>query len=177
MSAFVLNWLVESQRLSIRKIMLGIWLVFFPKSFEPLFAIKRIFLSKSGQFLSGEKAGSVEDEDLKKQIGVWIRDNTHPQEKVFVAGYGAQIQAYSERLSPSIYFNVTQTDFAKNRLYADLSSGRPALIVIPKQERYLNSVDADIRSFIARLALNNYHLDTCLYNYNIYRYSKANNFR
>jgi hypothetical protein len=177
MSAFVLNWLVESHRLSIRKIMLGIWLVFFPKSFEPFFAIKRIFLSKSGQFLSGEKAVSVEDENLKKQIGVWIRDNTHPEEKVFISGYGAQIQAYSERLSPSIYFNVTQTVFAKNRLYADLSSGRPALIVVPRQERYLNSVDADIRSYIASLASGNYHLDTCLYNYNIYRYNKANNFR
>jgi hypothetical protein len=177
MSAFVINWLIESHRLSVRKIMLGIWLVFFPKSFEPLFAIKRIFLSKSGQFLSGEKTGSGEDENLKKQIGIWIRDNTHPEEKVFVAGYGAQIQAYSERLSPSIYFNVTQTVFAKNRLYADLSSGKPALIVIPRQERYLSSVDADIRSYVASMALRNYHLDTCLYNYNIFRYNKGNNFR
>jgi Dolichyl-phosphate-mannose-protein mannosyltransferase len=177
MSAFVINWLMENHLLSLRKVMLGVWLVFFPKSFEPLFAIKRIFLSKSGQFLSGEKAGSAEDENLKKQIGIWIRDNTHPEEKVFVAGYGAQIQAYSERLSPSIYFNVTQTVFAKNRLYADLSSGKPALIAIPRQERYLSSVDADIRSYVASLALSNYHLDTCLYNYNIFRYNKANNFR
>jgi Dolichyl-phosphate-mannose-protein mannosyltransferase len=174
MSAFVLNWLVEDRQISPKKIMLGIWLVFFPKSFEPLFAFKRIFLSKSSQIQSGEKTGSVEDENLKKQIGLWIRGNTLPGEKVFVAGYGAQIQAYSERLSPSIYFNVTQTVFAKGRLYADLSAGKPALIVIPKQERYLSSVDADIRSYIAGLALKDYHLDTCLYNYNIFRYNKTN---
>jgi hypothetical protein len=174
MSAFVLNWLTENYQASVKQIMLGIWVVFFPKTFEPLFAIKRIFISKSSQTIAGSKAISVEDENLKKQIGLWIRDHTLPGEKVLIAGYGAQILAYSERQSPSIYFNVTQTQFAKRRLYADLSLNRPALLVIPLQDRYLNSVDTDIRSYISGLSLGYYHLDTCLYNYNIFRYNNTN---
>jgi len=173
MSAYVVDWLAENHQASLKQILLGIWIVFFPKTIEPLFAIKRIFVSKSSHPVTGDKSTAIEDENLKKQIGLWIRDNTAPGDKVFIAGYGAQIQAYSERISPSIYFNVTQTAFAKNRLYADLSSNKPDLLVIPLQERYLTSVGEDIRSYISGLVIRNYKLDTCLYNYDIFRIVKA----
>ena len=106
----------------------------------------------------------------KKMIGLWIRNNTDAKEKVFVAGYGAQIQAYSERQSPSVYFNVTQTPFAKKRLFADLLTNKPGLLVIPLSDKYAGDVDEDIRSYVQDLVTNNYILDTCLYNYNIYKY-------
>jgi hypothetical protein len=65
---------------------------------------------------------------------------------------------------------VTQTLFAKKRLFADLSTNKPAMLVIPLSERYAGSVAEDIRSYINVLAMGNYRLDTCLYNYKIYRY-------
>jgi hypothetical protein len=169
MAAFVVDRLIENDRMAPRRFLLGIWILFFPKSFEPLFAIRKFFMPGN---LSSVKNRSVayEDENKKKDIGLWIRHNTDTKEKVFVAGYGAQIQAYSERLSPSVYFNVTQTPFAKKRLFTDLLTNKPDLLVIPLSDKYAGTVDEDIRSYVQGLVTNNYVLDTCLYNYNIYKY-------
>lgn len=169
MAAFVVDRLMENNRIAPGRFMLGIWILFFPKSFEPLFAIKKFFLPGN---LSSVKNKSVtyEDENKKKEIGLWIRNNTDTKEKVFVAGYGAQIQAYSERQSPSVYFNVTQTPFAKKRIFADLLTNKPGLIVIPLSDKYAGNVHEDIRSYVQTLVTKNYMLDTCLYNYNIYKY-------
>jgi hypothetical protein len=169
MSAFVVNRLIENYHIPPRQFLLGVWILFFPKSFEPLFAIKKIFATGSNP-AKYNRDPAYEDENMKKVLGLWIRDHTVSGEKVFVAGYSAQIQAYSERQSPSIYFNVTQTLFAKKRLFADLSTNKPAMLVIPLSERYAGSVAEDIRSYINVLAMGNYRLDTCLYNYKIYRY-------
>ncbi len=169
MSAMVVDRLIENDGMAPRRFMLGIWILFFPKSFEPLFAIKKFFLP--GRLSSvNNKSVTYEDENRKKDIGLWIRNNTDTKEKVFVAGYGAQIQAYSERQSPSVYFNVTQTPFAKKRLFADLLTNKPTLIVIPLSDKYAGAVNEDIRSYVQELVTNNYTLDTCLYNYNIYKY-------
>jgi hypothetical protein len=168
MAAFVVDRLIENNRMAPRRFLLGVWILFFPKTFEPLFAIKKFFLPGSSP--SAQNGISVWDENKKKDIGLWIRNHTDSRDRVFVAGYGAQIQVYSERLSPSVYFNVTQTSFAKNRLYADLLSNKPTLLVIPLSDTYAGSVDKDIRSYIQTLAANNYRLDTCLYQYNIYKY-------
>ena len=169
MSAFVADRLIENDHVAPRRFMLGIWILFFPKSFEPLFAIKKFFLPGNPSSVN-KNSPAYEDENKKKDVGLWIRNNSDVKEKVFVAGYGAQIQAYSERLSPSVYFNVTQTPFAKKRLFADLLTNKPALLVIPLSDRYAGAVDVDIRSFVQGLVTNNYTLDTCLYNYNIYKY-------
>jgi len=169
MAAFVVDRLIKNEQIAPRRFLLGIWILFFPKSFEPLFAIKKFFMRGN---LSSVKPSPLvfEDESRKKEIGLWIRNNTNTKEKVFVAGYGAQIQAYSERQSPSVYFNVTQTPLAKKRLFADLLANKPTLLVIPLSEKYVATVDEDIRSYVQGLATNNYTLDTCLYNYNIYKY-------
>jgi hypothetical protein len=169
MSAFVADRLIENDRIAPRRFMLGIWILFFPKSFEPLFAIKKFFMPGNLSTVRNRPV-SYEDQNKKKDIGLWIRNNTNVNEKVYVAGYGAQIQAYSERQSPSIYFNVTQTPFAKKRLFADLLTNKPTLLVIPLSDRYAGTVDEDIRSYVQGLVTNNYVLDTCLYQYNIYKY-------
>ncbi len=106
-------------------------------------------------------------------MGLWIKANTKSDDKVFVAGNSPQIQVYSERISPSIYFTATQTVLAKKRQFLDLSSGKPAMIVIPLDPKYVHYVDADILLFITELVGKNYYLDTCLYSYNIYRYNKT----
>ncbi|HEY4937141.1 MAG TPA: hypothetical protein VII44_11200 [Puia sp.] len=172
MSAYVLNNLLGNYNANVKQVFLGILIVFFPKTFEPLFAIKKFFVSKSNQSIPNSSTLDF-SENSKRVIGLWIRANTTINEKVYVAGYGAQIQAYSERVSPSIYFNVTQTQFAKKRLFADLSTDKPSMMVIPLFESYSNLVDKDIRLFINELVTKNYSLDTCIYNSNIFRYNKT----
>jgi hypothetical protein len=44
MAAFVTDRLIENDRIAPRQFLLGIWILFFPKSFEPLFAIKKFLL-------------------------------------------------------------------------------------------------------------------------------------
>jgi hypothetical protein len=172
MSASVVEYVIENYHAPAKPVMLGIWIVFFPKTFEPLFALRRVFGSREVQSKSGG-AGAVEAEELKRKIGFWIRSNTMPDEKVYVAGYGAQIQAYSERISPSIYFNVTGTAFAKKRIFADLVAYKPAMLVIPPAENYSGLMDPELKQFIHDLTVKDYQMDTCMGNYNIFRYNKT----
>jgi hypothetical protein len=172
MSAFVVNWLLENHKMNAWYLLTGIWILFFPKTFEPLFAIKRIFISQNSLPASDGRLKSWDEQDSKKKIGLWLRSNTLAEEKIYVAGYSAEIQAYSERMSPTIYFNVTQTPRARRQLFADLNSNMPALVVIPLSERYSNSVSADIRSFVNLIVENNYVRDTALFNYAVFRHKK-----
>jgi hypothetical protein len=173
-SAFVINYLIENHQLPSKKILLGIWIVFFPKTFEPLFAIKKIFTSKSNKLNSVNNPLPMEEENSKRAVGLWIRSNTRSSEKVYVAGYGAPVQLYAERISPSIYFNATQTSYAKNRLYRDLLSNKPSMIAIPVFESYSSNVEPDIRQFIHQLVVEDYRFDTCIYHYQIFRYNQRN---
>lgn len=144
-------------------------IVFFPKTFEPLFGLKKLFTVKETKQIETCKEPYLEDDYLKKELGQWIKSNTLPNETAFVAGYRAQVQAYSCRLSPSIYFNATQTPLAKKRLFLDLSHNKPEIIVIPLFSKYTSLVDEDIRLFIANLVAKDYYFDRCLYSYNLYR--------
>jgi len=168
-SACVVERLTEKYPVSPNQIILGIWIVFFPKTFEPLFAVKKLFNLKKNQSASGLNSG---EEYSKKLLGNWIRNNTQTGDKVFVGGYGAQIQVYAERLSPSVYFNVTQTAPAKKKLFSDLGNNKPSMMVIPQSADYIKWVDVDIRIFLDSLAGKEYRLDTALYHYNIFRLRK-----
>ncbi len=172
MSAFVVYFLMANYHAPFKQIMLGLWIVFFPKTFEPLFAVKKFFTLKNSQGLMGKNDVAFEGENLKRLVGLWIRSKTIASDKVFVAGYGAQIQVYSERESPSIYFNETQTAYAKKHLFNDLSSNKPAMMVIPLSAGYTGVVDKDIQLFVKDFVSKNYKLDTCIYDYNIFRYDR-----
>jgi hypothetical protein len=173
MSAFIVNYLVENYKVTAKNILLGLWIVFFPKTFEPLFAIKKLIVSRNGQAVNKNKMLPLNEEKTKEMIGLWIKDKTHSNEKIFIAGYGSQAQVYSERVSPSIYFNATQTAFAKKHLYSDLLTDKPAMVVIPLFESYHTMVNEDVRHFISELVAANYSLDTSIYNYNIFRYNNS----
>ncbi len=172
MSAFAVYFLMNNYHAPLKQILLGLWIVFFPKTFEPLFAVRKFFTSKSSQDLTGKNEVAFENENFKRLVGLWIRSKTNVSDKVFVAGYGAQIQAYSERESPSIYFNVTQTPYAKKRLFDDLSSNKPTIMVIPLTASYTSVVDSDLQFFVKDFVSKNYTLDTCIYDYNIFRYNR-----
>ena len=172
MGAYVINYLMENHHTPPKMILLGIWIIFFPKTMEPLFALKKIFISKIGRQNQNSQSLAFDEDYSKRTVGLWIRSNTLPGEKVYVAGYGAQIQLYSERVSPSIYFNITQTATAKKRLFRDLLSNKADMLVIPAFEKYSGLVDADVREFISQLAMKNYRLDTCIASYNIFKYNE-----
>lgn len=172
MSAFVVSFLIENRPLPPRMILLGIWIVFFPKTFEPLYAIKKLLNSGNNQANPNGESADDDNVGLKRKIGLWIRSHAHPGEKVYVAGYGAEIQLYSEHISPSIYFNVTQTSYARNRLFRDLISDKPAMIAVPLSQKYAQSVDADLRGFVDSLTAKDYYLDTSMYDYKIFRLGK-----
>jgi hypothetical protein len=175
MSAYSVSEMIIRFGIPYKQVYIGLWIVFFPKTLEPLYAIKNYVSSRNGRGGLYDKVKPIENEKIKKLVGLWIKSNTSSDEKVFVAGYGSEIQAYSERISPAIYFNVSQTLSAKRQLYADLSLNKPDLMVIPVFESYSMLVDEDLRHFIDDLAASDYTLDTCIYSYNIFKYNYHRN--
>jgi Dolichyl-phosphate-mannose-protein mannosyltransferase len=172
MSAFVVGYLIENHQIPAKMILLGIWIVFFPKTFEPLYAIKKLFISKNNQVNPNPDITPDDNESSKKAIGLWIRSHTDSRDQVYIAGYSAEIQLYSERVSPSIYFNVTQTSYAKKKLLGELAANRPAMVVLPLNLKYRQSVDAGLRGSIDSLVARDYQLDTTINHYDIFRLRK-----
>ena len=170
MSGLSLAYLVENYKIPLKPVMIIISIIYFTRLLNPFIDAK--------QLISPEADTSVKlctqpypqpDDNTKKKLGLWIKSNTNPGEQVFVAGYGSIVQAYSERQSPTTYFNVTQTAVGKKRLRADLDHSKPAMIVIPLSQDYNNNVNDDIRIFIDSLVMKNYSFTKCMYSYGVYR--------
>jgi Dolichyl-phosphate-mannose-protein mannosyltransferase len=173
MSAISINYLIEFHRISCKRTVLIIWIVFFPKLLEPLICLKNLLIGtrndpkKYCQFPYPEP-----DESSLKKLGQWVKANTNDQEKVLVAGYGAIVQAYSERIAPGIYFNLTQTEMAKKRFYRDLSTNEPGMILIPVYAGYAERIDRSLQIFIDELVLRDYYFSACMNGYRIYQNKK-----
>jgi hypothetical protein len=173
MSALCVMHLVNKYKLPLKPVMIITWLVFLPKSSEPFIVFKKLVSGEPDYIgLSCKPPYPKPDEGSRKTLGKWVRDHTKEQDKVFVAGFGAQVQAYSERVSPTIYFNVTQTYIAKERYFSDLRKNQPAMILVPLFSEYHDFVSLDMRVFLDRMLAKDYYLETCMYNYNIYRMRK-----
>jgi hypothetical protein len=80
----------------------------------------------------------------------------------------AVAQAYSERISPTIYFNATETATARERILKDLGAEKPALILVPKFKDY-SRVDSSVRSFINAMVMKDYSYVTCQFDYAVYK--------
>jgi Dolichyl-phosphate-mannose-protein mannosyltransferase len=170
MGSLAITQLTQNYKIPARPILLIIWVVFFPKLVEPFVSLKKLIIPPSDQSeIYCREPFHQTDDYSKKKLGIWIKSNTTERETVLVAGYGAMVQAYSERLSPSIYFNVTQTYRAKEKFKKDIALHLPDLIAIPLFSEYTQNVDRDIRSFIDGLIPKNYYFDKCMFGYGIYR--------
>jgi hypothetical protein len=171
--AFVLSHLINFYNLSMKQVMVIIWICFTPKLVEPLLNFQRLF---TGEFQKAEnfchEPFIQPDESASRQLGWWVKANTSPQEKVLVAGYGSQVQAYSERISPTIYFNATQTLIAKRRFFQDMKQSKPGMILVPLFPEYKQYIDADLRLYVDELLARDYYLDRCMFNYNVYKIRK-----
>jgi hypothetical protein len=170
MGAFAMTHLINTFNISLRQVMLIVWICFSPKIVEPFVNFKRLF---TGEFQKAEnfchEPFIQPDESASRQLGWWVKANTAPNEKVFVAGYGSQVQAYSERISPSIYFNATQTRIAKERFFKDMKQNKPAVILVPLFPEYKQYIDADLRLYVDELVAKDYYFERCMFNYNVYR--------
>lgn len=175
MSAIAITHLITVFKIQSKTALVVLSLFFFPKTLEPLAGLKRILLGKKA---IAENCGEpyTENEDAKKAMGLWIKANTNTYEKVLIAGDAAQVQVYSERLSPSIYFNVTETHAAKKRFFKDIISNKPDMIVIPLFTKYTTLVSKDIQAFLSNTVKKDYHAATCLYNYQVYRKNSIQNY-
>ncbi|MGB8190789.1 MAG: glycosyltransferase family 39 protein [Chitinophagaceae bacterium] len=163
--------LVNDYQLSMRKVLLAVWIIFFPKVTEPLIAVKRIFTGRTGIVQVADSCinYSRPTEQEEKQLGLWIKHNTDKNDKLYVAGFGARVQLYAERLSPTIYFNVTQTKNAIAQTMNEISSGKPAMIAIPAFADYDKYVDEELRRFLKEVVTREYVWERCVNGYLIYR--------
>jgi 4-amino-4-deoxy-L-arabinose transferase-like glycosyltransferase len=169
-SAFSVNHLINIYKLPVKLIMLVLWVVFFPNLLQPLDNLKKVFWAvPDKQIIYCKAPYRKPDEGVSKKLGWWIKSNTAVQEKVLVAGFGAQVQVYSERISPTVYFNVTQTKIAKERFFQDMKLNKPGMILVPLFSEYKQYVALDMRVFVDSLIKEDYYLDRCIYSYNIYK--------
>jgi hypothetical protein len=154
--------LTKQYQLPFKYMMLIIWLCFFPKTIEPFIALK--------QLIRGNSEANSNDEHLKKNLGIWIKDHTGEFDRVLIPGLQPQALAYSERLSPTVYFiNAPQTIRARERFVADLSSNKPKLIVIPPSSDYTSYLSSDTKYFVNQLIEKEYRYDTTVHGYIVYR--------
>lgn len=148
-----------------------IWIVFFPKTIEPMISLRNYLRHKPRApdlFCSNKRL--IPDEAAKKRLGLWIRSSTNPDQEVLIAGYGAEIQAYSERVSPTIYFNTTETERAIRRLKWDLARRpKPSMVIIPAYNEYERQVVPELRLAMYEFVSRNYDLDSCAFGYYIYK--------
>lgn len=169
MSGLVLTYLCANFSISFKRFLIITWIFFFPKNIEPYWGIKKWLYPPAIDSEVYCKEGTIQaTEEAEKQLGLWIKANTKETDRVYVAGFGARVQVFSERLSPTIYFNVTQTDLAIRTIYTDLHQNPPEMLVIPVFENYRKYVQSNIRLFIDDLAKDQYTFRQCLYGYNIY---------
>ncbi|HEY4154143.1 MAG TPA: hypothetical protein VGM24_01915, partial [Puia sp.] len=169
MTALSIERLLEIYSIPARQTMIVVLICFFPKIWEPIGSFKNLFRSPEKTISPDSPSmNNQEDDYSKKLLGLWIRSNTDPGSRVLIAGFAAIAQAYSERVSASIYFNVTQTQLAKNIFYQDIKRNAPGMICVPTFPTYFQNVNADIRDSIDQLVSRKYILRDHRYGYNIF---------
>ncbi len=112
--------------------MILVIICFFPKITEPWFGLKNLMDPPDKNLDPENIVWSSQGSDYtKKLLGGWVKSNSPENEQVYIAGFSAIAQAYTERLSPVIYFNATQTALAKEILFRELDLHKPGMICIP----------------------------------------------
>jgi hypothetical protein len=168
-SAMTLADLVYDYKFPFKPLLLIVCICFFPKQIEPFIGLKKWIKGTTATAGHCDPENPQSNEDMEKQLGLWIKANTKPTDLVYVAGFGARVQVYSERISPTTYFNVTQTPSARQQLSKDLINTMPDLIAIPAFENYINYVHEDIRNTVKHVVQDHYRFETCKHGYDIFR--------
>jgi len=168
-NAVAISRMIEKYGIPFRPVYLMIWILFFPKLIEPLVNLKKIFFRPADNAaIYCKDPGRVPDDLAKKQLGLWVRSQTKEDDRVLVAGYGAIVQAYSERRSPSIYFNATQTEQASRVFASEIQRFPPRMVLVPVSDSYTREVGEDTRNAVSGLLANGYNLKGCKFGYLVY---------
>ena len=161
--------LIDCYKFYVKWVYIVIIAVFFPKTLEPLHGIK------NSLYPIAEKSAELcthpyeqPDPYQLKLLGLWLKNNSKPSDKILIAGTGSQVHAYAERLSPSIYFNATHTNVAKKRFFQDVLLNQPKMILIPKFPEYEKYTDEELRNFIKKTVEGNYSPVECRFGYWVY---------
>jgi len=86
--------------------------------------------------------------DGKKELGLWVKENTTDEDYIYVCGRaGEPIQVYSDRKSSSRYFNPTFLGRlgAKQELINDLKSKPPKFILVHTKDAVPKEIDKVIK--------------------------------
>jgi hypothetical protein len=107
--------------------------------------------------------------DYSKEIGVWLRNNSKNNDRIYITGsQGNAILYYSERESSSKYFNsiFITSDIERNKVLSDLKINHPVYILKPDINLEINpNLGRNIDDFIVR----NYIFLEKKYNYDIFK--------
>lgn len=148
-------------------------ILWIPIYIEPVAAARKILFPRddSGRtvMLCQEPYPRPEDNDLKR-LGLWIKENSQKGDLVYIASYGAPAQAYSERISPSRYFDsiFLRIPGAGQELINDLLRKKPRLILIPRFHEYKVWAPKEVRDLIDQVVQNDYKYRDCHYGYEVY---------
>jgi len=168
-SASAIDYAIDRFKIPGRTIIIMLWIIFFPKLLEPIINLKKLWTNGLDQPGPSCQVPYTKPEDGSlKKLGYWVKSATHARDKVLVAGFGAQVQVYAERISPSVYFNVTQTRAAKERFFQDMRTNQPEIILVPRFPEYNQQVDQDIRFYVDDLISKKYFFTDCRYGYAMY---------
>jgi len=155
------------------QIILVILILWIPIYIEPIIALKDALTSSNNNNRANvlcQKPFNKPNDADRKQLGLWIKETTDEKDFVYVAGYGAPIQAYSERISPTKYFDAMFLNLttASEELGKELLNHPPKLILVPRFREYKLWVAKRNRSLIENILQQYYHEKACYYGYNIY---------
>lgn len=185
-SAIGLSTLLESDFISAKirpahygQIILIIFILWVPIYLEPVAALKNALMASPQNDRSAELCGqpfSKPNENDRKQLGLWIKEITAEEDLVYIAGYGAPVQAYSERISPTRYFDgmFARLPQAADEIRGDLVSSPPKLILIPRFDAYKLWVTDHMKNMVEKIVDQGYSYKTCYYGYDIFERISSN---
>ena len=107
--------------------------------------------------------------DPDKEIGIWLRNNTHKNESIYIVnGSGNPALSYSERVSSSKYFNSTFiTDDSKRNIVLNDLQAKPPVFILKLNTKEDEEFHIDPK--IENLIRNHYSLKIRKYNYDIFK--------
>ncbi|MGH1366278.1 MAG: ArnT family glycosyltransferase [Calditrichia bacterium] len=103
----------------------------------------------------------------RRYLGEWVYANTSAEQTVYIAGYGAQVQAYAMRKSPTRYFSGQARNVGA--LSKELSENPPYLVLIPNFREYEEWIPLTQRNVVSELVQRNYVLREERLGYRVYR--------
>lgn len=174
-AAAAVDTLATKANISFGKTLAVIWICFFPKETEPFFSAEEIgdpgVTTGTSQAYCSPPYPPLTNY-ARKQVGLWIKANTRPDEIVYVPT--PTVLVYTERRCPALYFSAgAEWETARHSFYHQISINTPDLIALPLNTGNEANVTAEQRDYMHNLANSAaYRVDTCINGYTIYRKAK-----